>query len=148
MLQLILLIGIPGVGKTTWAKAYCYSHPNTILLSSDDVRLELTGSAECNPSMNKDIYNEMRRRAKIHLIMGRNVVIDSTNVCIEEWLAYKKICPINCLMIAKCFPLPPDEALKRIETRQRKIPREILEKKWIQYQKNSPSLSYFFDLII
>ncbi|MBO4541479.1 MAG: ATP-binding protein [Bacilli bacterium] len=44
MKTLILLSGIPGSGKSTWAKAYLEQHPNTHIVSSDGIRLRLFGA--------------------------------------------------------------------------------------------------------
>lgn len=44
MKTLIVLSATPGSGKSTWAKLYKEKHPNTIILSSDEVRYEVTGN--------------------------------------------------------------------------------------------------------
>ena len=44
MKQLIVMSAVPGAGKSTWAKRYKKEHPNTIIISSDEIRYELTGS--------------------------------------------------------------------------------------------------------
>ena len=41
---LILLSGIPGSGKSTWARAYLKDHQNTHIVSSDGIRLRLFGA--------------------------------------------------------------------------------------------------------
>lgn len=43
MKKIIVLSAAPGSGKSTWAKKYQNSHPNTYIISSDDIRFELTG---------------------------------------------------------------------------------------------------------
>ena len=45
MATFILLSAIPGSGKSTWAAAYAKAHPNTYIVSSDDLRIEITGHA-------------------------------------------------------------------------------------------------------
>lgn len=44
MRKLILLTAIPGAGKSTWANDYKKSHPNTFIVSSDELRKEFGGS--------------------------------------------------------------------------------------------------------
>ncbi|MBP5217219.1 MAG: ATP-binding protein [Bacilli bacterium] len=46
MKTLILLSGIPGSGKSTWAKTYLNEHPNTKIVSSDGIRVRLFGSRQ------------------------------------------------------------------------------------------------------
>ncbi len=43
MKKIIVLSAAPGSGKSTWANKYKNSHPNTYIISSDDIRYELTG---------------------------------------------------------------------------------------------------------
>ena len=39
-----MLTAIPASGKSTWAKKYQETHPNTMIVSSDAIRYEVTGS--------------------------------------------------------------------------------------------------------
>ena len=46
MKTLIMLSAMPGSGKSTWAKAYQEAHPHTLIVSSDEIRFELTGQTQ------------------------------------------------------------------------------------------------------
>ena len=46
MKTLIVLSAMPGSGKSTWAKKYQEEHPHTLIISSDAIRYELTGSMQ------------------------------------------------------------------------------------------------------
>jgi len=48
MKTFILLSAMPGSGKSTWAKRYQETHPNTVIVSSDEIRVRLFGSAKGN----------------------------------------------------------------------------------------------------
>ena len=43
MKTLIVLSAMPGSGKSTWAKKYSQEHPHTFIVSSDQIRYEITG---------------------------------------------------------------------------------------------------------
>ena len=43
MKTFILLSAVPGAGKSTWALQYKKTHPHVFIVSSDDIRKELTG---------------------------------------------------------------------------------------------------------
>ena len=43
MKTLIMLSAIPAAGKSTWAKKYRDEHPEVYIISSDEIRMELTG---------------------------------------------------------------------------------------------------------
>lgn len=44
MKKLILMAGIPGSGKSTWAKKYQAEHPNTYIADTDETRKRVLGS--------------------------------------------------------------------------------------------------------
>lgn len=44
MKTFILLSAVPGAGKSTWASAYAASHDHVYVISSDEVRKEITGA--------------------------------------------------------------------------------------------------------
>ena len=46
MKTLVLLSAIPGSGKSTWSKRYQEEHPNTYIVSSDEIRTRLYGDAQ------------------------------------------------------------------------------------------------------
>ena len=46
MKTLIMLSAVPASGKSTWAKKYQEEHPNTFVVSSDQIRFELTGATQ------------------------------------------------------------------------------------------------------
>jgi len=46
MKTFILLIGLPGAGKSTWTKKYQQEHQNTFIIASDEMRKELFGHVQ------------------------------------------------------------------------------------------------------
>ena len=46
MKTLIMLSAMPGSGKSTWAKKYQEEHPHTLIVSSDEIRYEITGTTQ------------------------------------------------------------------------------------------------------
>ena len=46
MKTLIVLSAMPGSGKSTWAKQYQKEHSHTLIVSSDEIRFELTGQSQ------------------------------------------------------------------------------------------------------
>lgn len=61
MKQLIILSAVPGSGKSTWAKKYQASHKNTYIISSDEIRFELTGQYQ-DFSKQKEVWEEFENR--------------------------------------------------------------------------------------
>lgn len=150
---LILTIGIPGAGKTTWVKKYLQQHPYAHVISTDSIRKELTGEKQCDPTQNEWIHGEAKKRVKEILDnpnssigMGPEIIVDSTNVDVEEWIAYKKLGA--SVILAKVFDTDVDTAMKNQEGRSRFVPRFVLEDKWTTLQKNKKFLPLVFNMLI
>ena len=78
-MKLIVLVGIPGSGKSSYAKKYCKDNPNVVHLSSDAIREELYGSAE-NNEHNDQVFQVMEERTIKALKEGKDVIYDATNL--------------------------------------------------------------------
>lgn len=142
---LILTIGIPGAGKSTWANSYADTHVGTRVISTDEIRLQLTGTYECDRSLYPFIYNEAKRRASVLLQQGHDVIIDATNVDVSEWVRYRLICESQTSLVAKVFNIDPEIAIKRQEERGRCIPRDVVYMKWEQLNRNKDLIPHLFD---
>lgn len=78
MNKAIMLVGLPGCGKSTYAEKISKAE-NAIVLSSDALREELYGNVN-DQEHNGEVFQELHKRAKKHLRNGLNVIIDATNV--------------------------------------------------------------------
>ena len=153
---LILTIGIPGSGKTTWVESYQKKYPMSIVVSTDQIRMDLFGSTQCDPKQSDEVHEEARRRVKKILDdpsfygsnypLGPTIVVDSTNCDVQEWLKYKSLGA--AVMLAKVFDIPPPEAMKRQEGRDRFVPRFVLDDKWESYQKSKEYIPYLFNMVL
>lgn len=95
MSKIIIMCGLPASRKSTHAK-YISHHENAIILSSDDLRVELYGNVNHQQS-NGELFQELYKRAKLNLANGQNVIIDATNISkkkrinfINEFKQYQK----------------------------------------------------------
>ena len=68
---LIVTVGIPGSGKTSWVKNYIEENKdkNIEVISSDEIRKELLNDIE-DQSKNKEVFEIMRKRTKKSLSNG------------------------------------------------------------------------------
>jgi len=80
MAELIILRGLPGSGKTTWAREYLADHPDAIRVNRDDLRAMLHGERPW--SMVDEATTLAARDAVIAAALrcGRTVVVDDTNL--------------------------------------------------------------------
>lgn len=77
MATLNIMIGIPGSGKSNYAKK-CLINDNTEYLSSDDIRIELYGFED--QTHNDVVFETMKKRTLNALREGKDVIYDATNL--------------------------------------------------------------------
>ena len=131
--KLILLVGIPGAGKTTYANEYIKSNPNTIHLSSDTIRAELYGdeSIQGNPA---EVFSLMQKRAIEALNDGKDVIYDATNITRKDRASIINLCPkfvaIQCYIIWA----PIETCIERDAARERTVGKEVIDKMLKRFQ--------------
>lgn len=81
MKTFILMIGLPGCGKSTWAEQYRRTHKNVVILSSDEIRKELTGEYQ-NFTMEEMVWKTLDERIASYALSEENitVIVDATNL--------------------------------------------------------------------
>ena len=77
-LQLILMVGLPRSGKTTWAKEYVNKNPNTVIVSPDTIRLALHGQRFIGEA-EEFVWANHYLMVKTLLLEGYDVLVDATN---------------------------------------------------------------------
>lgn len=143
MSTLHLLIGIPGCGKSTYAKRLA-DETHGRIVSSDGIRKELTGTEEyLHPELNTKVFAIFRSRVT-EWIKDTDVIADATNIHVKDWRTYIGLCPEGTQHKAYWFDISPDIAMARMEGRERKVPREVVERMWDTMVQNRKMLSDFF----
>jgi len=125
MSKLIYTIGIPGSGKSHMTKDIAKKE-NAIILSTDDLRMELFGS-HAKQKKTSLLFYELYKRANTHLTADKNVIIDATNIDREKRMkALKKFGypPAECYY----FDTPYELCQKRNQQRKRKVEEPIMMK--------------------
>ena len=131
--KLILLVGIPGSGKTTYAKDYLEQHSNTIHLSSDTIRKELYGdeSTQGNPS---EVFSLMQTRTVEALNEGKNVIYDATNVTRRDRASIINICPKFAKIEAHIIWASIETCIERDAARDRTVGKAVIDKMLKRFQ--------------
>lgn len=131
--KLILLCGIPGAGKTHYAKNYITLQSNTVHLSSDAIRKELYG-AENIQGNTGEVFTLMQKRAVEALNNGNDVLYDATNITRKDRSGIIGICPkfakIECYIIWA----PIEECIKRDAERARTVGKEVIDRMLKRFQ--------------
>ena len=151
---LILTVGIPGSGKSTWVQEYYKNHRAITVFSSDAIRDELNEQDvdEITKGLHSPmIHDEIRTRIQKLLttepptgMMGWEIIVDATNTDIEEWRKYKELG--TTLMCCKLFEISPEEAKFRISRRNRKVPDYVVDEKYEELERNKKYIPFFFNI--
>lgn len=145
--KLVLTIGIPGSGKSTWVERYAKEHPEAVVVSTDGIRKEVTGTSECRTWQSRRIHEIARARVRKLMEEGKPlIVVDSTNTELREWREY-------WLLGAReteghVFDISAEEGERRQAGRERKVPSYAIHLKYDELQRNKRYMKFFFDTII
>lgn len=136
-----ILIGIPGCGKSTFAKGLAEKTGATIV-SSDAIREELTGSENAQ-NVNREVFELVRSRVQRNILDG-DVIVDATNTQPRDWNNYIGLCPEGTRHFAYWFDVPPAIAKERQKGRERQVPGDVIDKFWDRMCLNRKYLGQYF----
>lgn len=125
MNKLIMMVGLPGSGKSTIAKELSYRE-NAILHSSDDLREELFGDAN-NQEKNELIFQELHKRIHRDLSGGKSVIYDATNSSYKKRKVFLQTLKIKCYKECYMVATPYEKCLEQNRNRSRRVPDEVIE---------------------
>lgn len=127
---LIVTVGIPGSGKTSWVKDYIEENKdkNIEVISSDEIRKELLNDIK-DQSKNKEVFDIMKERTKRSLSNGHITIYEATNISskrrralLKEMKKYysKAICLFKYKNLIDC--------IIDNDTRSKRVPDEVIER--------------------
>lgn len=129
-----VMVGLSGSGKSTIAKKIADDYSNTIIISSDNIREELTGNYE-DQEHNEEVFNVFHDRIRKNLENKQNVIADATNLTIKSRRAIlNKVNGLDiekiCVIIPKSFKKCKEDNLHR----EHPVPEDVLNKQLRRFQ--------------
>lgn len=138
MNKILVMVGVPASGKSTWARNYTENRPNWVILSSDAIREELDTD---------DVFATLRSRLIDALNANHNVIVDATNVSRKNRRSYIDIARKHKAAIeAIVFATPYEECLRRNASRDRVVPEAAIYRMVSRWE--IPTLKEGFDNIL
>jgi predicted kinase len=129
-----VLVGLPGSGKSTWAKA----HPNHLPILSTDEFIESFAAenglnyAEAFRQFNANAKVLLKERLRELIAAQASFIWDQTNITIRKRRAvYEKLHPTHQVLFV-CFCVPIEICITRAEQREREAG-EFINRDRIKY---------------
>ena len=148
MKTLIVLSAPPGSGKSTWAKLFAESHPNTYIISSDAIRYELTGQMQ-DFSKQKEVWEIFEQRIHEYAKKGDdiNVILDALCDLNSLRIKYVKENPEYDRYMLVLFPHTLDEIeyLNKQRKKECQVPDQVVMALYKKFEEPTQEVLDLFD---
>lgn len=133
-MKLLILSGLPGSGKSTWAKQFVFENKDWVRVNRDDLR-NMRGTYWIPKQ--EDMITEMEDQCVLSAFRnGFNVVLDSTNLNVERnknrYFKYKQSFP-SLSVEYKFIDTPLEECIKRDLARPNSIGEKVITEMYEKY---------------
>lgn len=126
--KLVVLRGLQGSGKTTYATKAVQRDENTVRVSRDDLRYTLFGKYWGLTQRGEAAITAIQReQVKTLLSYGYTVLADNTNLrasYVREWARIAE--EVHADFQTLDFPIPVEEAIKRDAERDRVVGEDVI----------------------
>lgn len=141
---IILTVGIPASGKSTWAKKYALENKDCVRICRDDYRLMLDPSYDHRPAIEMLVNDLVDNAIKSALRKGFNVILDQTNTRLKYFKKTYNFCKTLANVEIKLFDITLEEALKRNRERDRVVDEDAIMNMFNAY-RHLVSSEYFIE---
>ncbi len=136
MIKIILTVGIPSAGKSSWAIQEVNKDPTkTVRLNRDSLRNMLNGYVFTDK--NEKLVSEINKAGLTAALKAgfEQIILDETNLDKRNFTSVCKIAKeanVDCMVIEKHFYIDLEKALERNSKREgrARVPDEIIHKHW------------------
>ena len=77
-----ITVGLPGSGKSTWAREYVEHNPNTVIVNNDAIRVEYMDREKIDkwtPAVENYVRCQRELMIRTARFKGQDVVVDNTH---------------------------------------------------------------------
>lgn len=135
--KLIMLVGIPGSGKSTFADAMKAGSSDTIIVSSDEIRRSVMGD-ENDQSRNQEVFKFVRDLTVKALRKRNDVIVDACNISEKRRASFlhNVRSEVGFEFEANCYILatPIQICMNRNAKRERKVPNDVIRRMLLDFE--------------
>lgn len=138
MQELIMLQGLPGSGKTTWARQHCAENTWFRRVSKDDIRAMIGGEYS---KPNEDTVIAIRDKI-IALLLAEtySVIVDDTNISTRHRVTIQNLCSkYDAEYRVMVFDAPVDVCIERDAQRPNPVGADVIRR--MNEQWHGPQVS-------
>lgn len=136
---IIFCKGLPGSGKTTWAKEVCKLNSDFIRINKDDIR-EILGNPTYSYEVEEKVLEIERLIGNTILSLGKSLIVDDTNFSKKHWDYWSQIAQKNSIIINELnFDVNYEECIRRDAKREKSVGRDVILSMYEKYVKNNNS---------
>ena len=145
----IMLSGIAGSGKSTWAAEYVKTHPNTAILSTDDTRYTLFNTFEPTEGSQKKVIRDMMDKVAQYSAQNISVIIDTAVVVNKNRIKwYNRLRQYYKEIDLVIIDTPLEICLEQNKMRDRHVPEYVIKEMHAMKQEPDEFVKTLFTKII
>lgn len=139
---LYVMVGISGIGKTTFAKKM-----GCPVISTDRIREKMFGD-ERNQAEPSKVFQRAYKTLNWFIRNGLDVVFDATNTTHRGRRQIIRAVRYPCKKVAVLMSADLDKALRQNQERDRQVPEDVIRRQYMQLMRDSESIPAQFDDVI
>lgn len=133
-LKILILVGIPASGKSTWSSDYVRKNPDWVRVNRDDFRKMFKNAQVCDPKIEDMITDMMKVAINKSLMRKLNVIIDNTNLRVKYINDFIETFKYSADIDFRIFDISLDKAIERDNNRDSKVGEEVIKKMYNNYK--------------
>lgn len=141
-LEVVLYIGIPASGKSTYAKEFISKNPNYVIVSRDNFRYSLMNKGFCEPKV-EDMITELVDYTILNSLKHNlNVIVDNTNLKVKHIKHFIDLVHERANVSFRVFDVPVKTCLERDNLRERKVGEDVINRMYKDYVNLTDSFNF------
>lgn len=131
-----IMSGVPGCGKSTWARKFTAEHDNVVNVSRDKIRFSLLADGEDYFAREDDAVAIFYSEINETLAAGHDVIADATHISERALRNTMRRIDVDCDKVLISFDTPLETCIARNALRdgRARVPEYVIRNMW--FSKN------------